>query len=62
MKFEYQVQKIPVQDVERATDALNEWGKKGYEFKFATTKDSMIVVVLQKMNLKNPVGRPKKAK
>jgi len=56
MKFQYQIQKLSFSNVQSGTDKLNELGKAGWEFKFATAKDNAIVVILQKE--KKPVGRP----
>ena len=61
-KFEYVVTKLSVQDNKAATEELNRWGAKGYEFKFATVKDSRVITILQKVNISKPKPRPKKAK
>ena len=58
--IEYMVTKLPVQDAKRSSKKLNELGEEGWEFKFATAKDSNIVAILQREKPEPKPKRPKK--
>ena len=51
----YKVQKMPYNNVDKCTDALNAAAKDNYEIIYCTAEDGKLVVVFQKK-----MGRPKK--